>query len=204
MMHRLAAVKQRHTREKRKVGNCTHCAGTGDVLPAMVAPKSEIMARFPISQSSSVSAPPAPTADLPAPTADLPAPTADLPAPTANLPAITSLSLTEPVPVDVSVLQKQLQNASEEIRQLKDVILRATRDGLTIAIPVPSINSTGILDTSQYETVKALYSGIVLEMIETAHKQLDLHNKKSYAFYQVEKTEGKEEHQIKMTFSVIE
>jgi len=108
-------------------------------------------------------------------------------------------------------LADQLKQANDEISRLKQAIFRSTRDGLSITIPVPSINSTGILDTSQYEIVKTLYSGIVLDMIDTTYKQLEARNKQVFSFYTIEDADKKKEEdgsegsgkEIRMTFAVV-
>jgi len=105
-----------------------------------------------------------------------------------------------PSPTEIQGLRDQLVKAQAEITQLKEVLYRSTKDGLTIGIPVPAINSTGILDVTQYEQVKALYSGVIIEMINTVHREMEAKNRQAYSFYRIN-SESKE---IQMTFTVTE
>ena len=88
-------------------------------------------------------------------------------------------------PVTIESLQGHLTSANGEIARLKAVIARSTHDGVSINIPVPPINATG-LTADTYEAVKVFYCGIISEMIKTTYTELESKNRQAYGFYRVD------------------
>jgi len=193
MMKRIANAKQHRSKEKR-VARQKALEASDEVVPARVE---------------------AVTLPVDEPSIKMGVPKSEV-APIEEISSVVEIA-SEPTPdlasevIPTPSLEDQLKQANDEISRLKQAIFRSTRDGLSITIPVPSINSTGILDTSQYEIVKTLYSGIVLDMIDTTYKQLEARNKQVFSFYTIEDADKKKEEdgsegsgkEIRMTFAVV-
>jgi len=95
-----------------------------------------------------------------------------------------------------------LKQTQEENKRLKDLLTKQ-KGAISITIPIPALNGMGLLQPEQYEQVKVLYSGIVIEMIKTVEQKINEHNKKSYAFYSTQESEqGGQE--LKATFLTLE
>lgn len=102
---------------------------------------------------------------------------------------VTAASESSPSTVDGTKplsLEQRLHQANQEITRLKQVIAKQTNNGVSISYPMPAITGAGLLDVDQFEMVKTLYSGLIIELIKTTHAELERNNRKAYGLYNID------------------
>lgn len=85
----------------------------------------------------------------------------------------------------MSDLEQKLQDAQDEILRLRKVLAASNKKGITITYPLPQMNANALTHPEKLEEIKNIYSGVVLEMINTISAKFAMENRKVYGFLEI-------------------
>lgn len=110
---------------------------------------------------------------------------------------VVESKLEPPAEVTVENLQVRLNAANQELVRLKKVFAGQTGKNIVISFPLPSVTGWALIDASKYEEAKTIFTGLILELINTTHAGLEAQNRKAYGFYDI----NPESREVTMTFA---